>query len=218
MCRAFAAGSCRSTHTSPTRRRAPVSILEMEDQNFSTEKGKENELEPLFCFAISAKRYALFNLDGMERRSSGRLRRMALDIMPRRTETRRKPATTETAASGFGKRTFGSRSSSAALSDKPREVDYAFRREMMKPARSRYGATRPAVLDWFKRYNEGRPYAEQVKPFNFLLDLLRPPPRGHCDRRPDARMDPKLEAMRPVAPYEKDIEKALAPRLRPQFG
>ena len=42
---------------------ALVSILEMEDENFSTEKGRKSEFEPLFCFAISAKRYALFNLD-----------------------------------------------------------------------------------------------------------------------------------------------------------
>jgi hypothetical protein len=44
--------------------KAPVSILEIENQNFSTEKEKKRDLEPLFCFAISAKRYALFNLDG----------------------------------------------------------------------------------------------------------------------------------------------------------
>jgi hypothetical protein len=35
---------------------------------------------------------------------------------------------------------------SAARSEKPATVDYAFRGEMSKPARSRYGATRPAVL------------------------------------------------------------------------
>ena len=43
---------------------------------------------------------------------------------------------------------------------------------MLKPAHSRYSATRPAVLDWFKRYNESRTYAEQVKPFNFLLTFF----------------------------------------------
>ena len=45
----------------------PVSILEMEGENYSTEEDKEVEFEPLFCFAISAKRYALFNLDAKGR-------------------------------------------------------------------------------------------------------------------------------------------------------
>ena len=31
---------------------------------------------------------------------------------------------------------------SAALGDRPREVDYAFRREMLRPAHSRYGSNR----------------------------------------------------------------------------
>lgn len=43
----------------PDPKKGVVSILEMEKQNYV--RGKA--LEPLFCFAISAKRYALFNLD-----------------------------------------------------------------------------------------------------------------------------------------------------------
>ena len=42
----------------PDPKKGVVSIFEMEDQNFV--KGR---FEPLFCFAVSAKRYALFNLD-----------------------------------------------------------------------------------------------------------------------------------------------------------
>jgi hypothetical protein len=70
---------------------------------------------------------------------------------------------------------------SAALGDRPREVDYTFRSEMLRPAHSRYGSTRPAVLNWFKRYNEGRPY-EAVQ---FPADLLHSPPGGHRVRRRD---------------------------------
>jgi hypothetical protein len=80
---------------------------------------------------------------------------------------------------------------------------------MMKPARSRYGATRPAVLGWFKRYNEGRPYAEQVKPFNFLLTFFARRQEDLTTQDSTHQWDPKLEDMRPVAPYEKDIDKAL---------
>ena len=80
---------------------------------------------------------------------------------------------------------------------------------MLKPARSRYSATRPAVLDWFKRYNEGRPYAEQVKPFNFLLTFFARRQEDLTTEDPTHEWDPKLEDMRPVAPYEKDVDKAL---------
>src|SRR5208337_3199675 len=97
----------------------------------------------------------------------------------------------------------------AALGDKPRQVDYDFRPEMLRPARSRYSATRPAVLDWFKRYNEGRPYAEQVKPFNFLLTYFARRQEDVATEDPTHEWDPKLEKMRPVAPFEKDSEKAL---------
>ena len=92
--------------------------------------------------------------------------------MPRLMETRTKAATSEDSGVRLWEEDVWKQIISAALGNTPREVDYAFRREMLKPARSRYGATRPAVLDWFKRYNEGRPYAEQVKPFNFLLTFF----------------------------------------------
>jgi hypothetical protein len=188
--------------------KAPVSILEIEDQNFSAEKEKKKELEPLFCFAISAKRYALFNLDGS------------------------KPIIRKASAHGLGhfgapygeeEEARGDRDSgvrrweedvwkqiiSAALSESPGEVNYAFRREMQLPARSRYGATRPAVLNWFRRFNEGRSYAEQVKPFNFLLTFFARRQEDVAAEDPLHDFDPQLGEIRPVAPFEKDNEKAL---------
>ena len=93
-------------------KKGAVSILEMEDENFC----EGNELEPLFCFAISAKRYALFNLDrnGKPDDPQGFGARPGT-LSPRRTETKKKPAANATAASGLGKRTFGSRSSRRRL-------------------------------------------------------------------------------------------------------
>jgi len=38
-------------------------------------------------------------------------------------------------------------------------------------ARIRFGATTPALLDWFTEFNAGKPYEETVKPFNFMLSL-----------------------------------------------
>ena len=80
---------------------------------------------------------------------------------------------------------------------------------MLKPARSRYSATRPAVLNWFRRYNEGRAYPEQVKPFNFLLTFFPRRQEDVTTEDPSHEWDPKFEQMRPVAPYESDTDKAL---------
>lgn len=82
------------------------------------------------------------------------------------------------------------------------------RRRLRLPSRdveacaSRYGATGPAVI------NEGRPYAEQVKPFNFLLTFFERHQEDLAAKDPTHEWDPKLEGVRPVAPYEKDSEEA----------
>ena len=39
------------------------------------------------------------------------------------------------------------------------------------PVASRYAATTPALLDWFKTHNRGKPYERRVRPFGFLLSL-----------------------------------------------
>jgi hypothetical protein len=65
------------------------------------------------------------------------------------------------------------------------------------------------VLNWFKRYNERRPYAEQVKPFNFLLTFFARRQEDLSAEDPMYEFDPTLDEIRPVAPFEKDSEKAL---------
>jgi hypothetical protein len=44
---------------------APDTLLKIEDCNYSLTDGES--IEPLFCHAVSSKRYALFNLDGQNR-------------------------------------------------------------------------------------------------------------------------------------------------------
>jgi hypothetical protein len=186
-----------------------VSILEIEDQNFSTEKGKEKELEPLFCFAISAKRYALFNLNSdrspvIRKASAHGLGHYAAPYGEEEEARDDRDSGVRLWEEDVWKQIV-----SAALSDSPGKVEYAFRREMQLPARSRYSATRPAVLNWFKRYNERRPYAEQVKPFNFLLTFFARRQEDLSAEDPMYEFDPTLDEIRPVAPFEKDSEKAL---------
>jgi hypothetical protein len=193
----------------PDPKKGPLSILEMEDQNFSEEKGKEKEFEPLFCFAISAKRYALFNRDTEGRPIIRKASAHSLGHYAAPYGGEEESRDDRNSGVRLWEEDVWKKIVSAALGDKPREVDYAFRREMLRPAHSRYGATRPGVLDWFKRYNEGRSYDEQVKPFNFLLTFFPRRQEDMATEDPAYGFDPKLDDIRPVAPYEKDSEKAL---------
>jgi hypothetical protein len=191
------------------RKKGQVSILEMEKQNFSTENGREKELEPLSCFAISAKRYALFNLDPHGKPVIRKASAHGVGHYASPYGDEEESRDDRNSGVRLWEEDVWKRIITAALGDKPREVDYAFRREMLRPARSRYGATRPAVLDWFKRYNEGRPYPEQVKPFNFLLTFFSRRREDLAVDDPTHDFDPRLDEIRPVAPFEKDSEKAL---------
>jgi hypothetical protein len=182
-----------------------VSIFEMQKENFS--KGK---LEPLFCFAISAKRYALFNLDTQ---GNPVIRRASAHGLGHYT-----------APYGNGDENRAERGSGvrpweedvwkaiivAAVSDYPKQVDYAYRPEMNEPARSQYSATRPAVLNWFRRFNEGRPYSEQVKPFNFMLSFYARRQEDLVTADAERVWDETLKDLRPVAPYTRDLAKAPA--------
>jgi hypothetical protein len=193
----------------PDPKKGAVSILEMEKENFSKEKGKKKKLEPLYCFAISAKRYALFNRDGdgkpiIRKASAHGLGHFSVPYGQEEASRDERGSGVRLWEEDVWKQII-----SAALGDRPREVDYAFRSEMLRPAHSRYGSTRPAVLNWFKRYNEGRPYGEQVKPFNFLLTFFTRRQEDIASEDPTHAFDPKLDDVRPVAPYEKDTEKAL---------
>jgi hypothetical protein len=193
----------------PDPKKGAVSILEMEKQNFSKAKGKEKRLEPLYCFAISAKRYALFNLGGQNEPIIRKASAHGLGHFAAPYGDEEEARDDRDSGVRRWEQDVWKQIVSAALSERPVEVNYAFRREMQSPARSRYGGTRPAVLNWFKRFNEGRSYAEQVKPFNFLLTFF---PRRQEDiavEDPTHDFDPHLGELRPVAPFEKDNEKAL---------
>jgi hypothetical protein len=192
-----------------------VSILEVQKQNYSRSSGKA--LEPLFCFAISAKRYALFNLDGhgepVIRKASAH--GLGHYVAPYGDEEE------DRSESGTGVRHWEEdvwkAIITAALGDAPRQVDYGYRPKMGEPARSKYRASRPAVLDWFKLFNEGRPYAEQVKPFNFMLSFYALRQEDLVVSDPGRIWDPKFAELRPVAPYSRDLNEAL-PRIFDRNG
>lgn len=57
----------------------------------------------------------------------------------------------------------------AALEGHPDQVDLSYHPNLDSPAASRYGATTPGLLAWFRNHNENKPYCDQVRPNNFLL-------------------------------------------------
>jgi hypothetical protein len=71
---------------------------------------------------------------------------------------------------------------------------------------TQYAATTPNVLHWFDRYNEGKAYREQVRPFGFLSAFqARRSTRQRFvspDDRPESSESPDAPAV--VAPYHKD--------------
>ena len=198
----------------------PGSILKIEDINDGKD---ENSLKPLYCLAISAKRYALFNLD-----KSGRpiLRKASAHGLGHLME----PYSENEALPELPKPQFPLYEISvkrwqhdlwvkiieAALNGHPDQVAYNWHPALQKPALSRYSATSPALLAWMKHYNTDKSYQLQVRPFGFLVspmartglfaamlkpELVDPHKRG----RPKKVSEPK-----PIAPFDSDPGKAVA--------
>jgi hypothetical protein len=192
----------------------PGSILKIESENFGLET---SEPEPLYCWAVSSKRYALFNLahDG-----SPILRKVSAHGLghlwpPYRADN---PPADIPAPDAKVMRSGVERWHCdlwfeivrAGLGAKPDMPRLDFHPAMNAPAVCRYGATAPDLLRWFDGHNADRSYRDQVKPFGFLLSLrarkdwqsseavLLQPRRG----RP-----PKVELPKPVALFDRDMTK-----------
>lgn len=188
----------------------PGSILKIEDVNFGA---WGSTLQPLYAYAISAKRYALFNLDAegypiirkFSAHGLGHLVDPYLDWSP--AEGIPKPIGDVRKLGG--KRwmyDFWYHILIAGLSGKPSGVRRDYHPALKKPAVMRYSASSPPLLRWMKHFNEGKPYAAQVKPFNFLIapiagDALCEAILGDepCRGRPKTGRKPK-----PIAPYDRD--------------
>lgn len=198
------------------------SILKIEDVNFGIGGG---EIRPLYCWAISAKRYCLFNVDEDEKSVLRKASAHGLGHL-------RAPYGRDNPASGIPApqvelgpmklelwhHDLWWQIVSAALAGAPDRIDLTYHPALDASAVSRYAATTPDLLRWFKGYNASRSYAEQVKPFGFLLSLTANPvepvevigrKRG---RRPAARF------AKPIAPFDGDIAKASAAAFDRETG
>lgn len=203
----------------------PGSILKIESENASLATG---DPEPLYCWAVSSKRYALFNLasDGtpilrkVSAHGLGHLRPpygatgAPEDI----------PAPPDSVVRSGVERwhcDLWFQIVSAALAGRPDRPTLNYHPAMKAPAISRYGATAPELLRWFDGFNANRPYCEQVKPFGFLLSLqAKRHWAGTETIMPQSRRGrpPKLRPPKPVAPFDTDPAKIAATAFDRESG
>lgn len=170
------------------------SILKVEDDNFGSEAREQRQL---WCYAISAKRYALFL-----REPNGEptlLRKGANNGDDRWSEHGLGHLLNPTDPQSDDREWIA-----AAWLQLVRKAlglpttDLSFQN---LPAVSRTAVTSPWVMRAFERMNHGKPYAKQVKPFNFLLSA-HVQPLGH-----PVGADP--ERFHLVAPFELNPKKWL---------
>ena len=202
----------------PYEKKGP--IFKIEDANFRLESDDENpQLEPLYSYCISAKRYALFNVGtGGEiiiRKASAH--GLGQYLRPYEAED----APSSIPAPSIALTDIGVdrwhydlwyKIIQAALDGHPDQVDLPYHDALKQPAVSRYGATTPALLKWFAAFNRGREYPDQVKPFNFLSAFNARPQFELSDAaqwaRPKRGRPRKLLDAKPIAAFNRNIREA----------
>jgi hypothetical protein len=158
-------------------------LLKIEDANHRIADGKlTGKLEPLVCFAVSAKRYVLFNLtedgDIRIRKASAHGLGHLLDPYGEKDAPAEIPAPcTKLSIIGVDRWQYDLwyKIIRAALDGHPDQVDLGYHAALGQPAASRYAATTPQLLRWFKTFNQNREPRDQVWPFNFLLAFQASP-------------------------------------------
>jgi hypothetical protein len=183
------------------------SILQLEKVNFPPgEDGALAALDPPLCFAVSAKRYVLFNRkDGQPiiRKASGHGLGHLLapyDEPPAYRRERIKRVGVPLWQEDLWKEVIR-----AAESETPDQTRFLAMKGFDAPAASPYAATTPELLRWFKSYNERQRPGERVFPFGFLLSLQAKSRPQMAKDEPEALSNElwRRRAPRPAAPYFK---------------
>jgi hypothetical protein len=208
------------------RAAVPDSVLKIEDDNPDPVTRKQRQL---YCVAISAKRYALFLLD---ENSEPVLLRGSCPFCGRKNKPSaaeclgcNKPIHLNNEEDRWSEHGLGHLLNPSDPDDEDREwiarvwmniVRKALRLPTRKarfehlPAIGRVTISSPSVMRPFARFNKGKRYVDQIKPFNFLLsshvNQLGHPPGA----------DP--EHFHLIAPYESNPKRWLAMPWTEQYS
>jgi hypothetical protein len=190
-----------------------LSILKLESMNFEIGDNSK-KLIPLYFLGISSKRNALFNLGdngeiiirkasahGLGHLMAPYIENDAPDSIPA-PMVPLKELRVERWQYDLWHQIIR-----AALDNHPDQVDLNYHPALNMPAASRYAATKPGLLNWFKTHNLNRAYSGQVRPFGFMtafharLKALQ----SVIDRKSNLEFS---EQPKPIAAYDKDIARA----------
>lgn len=198
-----------------------VPLFKIEDENKRPVVGQTSEiLEPLFCYAISAKRYALFNLDRQGKPIIRKASRHGLGhLLPPYQDNSVPdgfpPPATELEDLRRWQHDLWYRIVGAVLADRDGSTNPAAHVAFDRPVASPYHATTPVIWGWFDIYNHAHPAEKEVRPFNFLLALQMHPMAAQPSDEEDAaktrnrnRRLRSTQKAKPVAPYDPDPLKA----------
>jgi transcriptional regulator with XRE-family HTH domain len=149
------------------------SILQLEDVNFPEDRPGDLEvLDPPYCLAVSAKRYALFNCrEGLLviRKASGH--GLGHLLAPYDETPAERRARIERIGVPLWQEDLWKEIIRAAETDTPDQTKFMDMPGFDAPAASQYAATTPELLAWFEGYNDCHPEGEKIFPFGFLLSL-----------------------------------------------
>jgi hypothetical protein len=184
---------------------ANESILELEDENYADPKTRKRRRQ-LYCYAISAKRYVLYNQEpGTRPTVRGHTAVDDETDSPDHDE----PALRKPSEHGLGQLLHPVDPDDESRDWIAETWEHIIRRHLGlpapepdwldRPAVARTAITSPRLRRQFRALNRGKNYDEQIKPFNFLLvafvDILERP--ADEDR------------IVLIAPYESDRERWL---------
>jgi hypothetical protein len=195
------------------------SIFKIEDANYQIAGDSVGgTLEPLFCYCISSKRYVLFNVGPcgeviIRKASAHGLGHYLAPYEPEDAPQSIPAPSVALDKIGVDRWHYDLWHTviTAALAGHSDQVDLSYHPGLSEPAVSRYGATTPKLLGWFKQLNGGREYRDQVKPFNFLIAFQG---RRHLTETDGGPWTPKrgrprkVSPIRPVAPFSRNISEA----------
>lgn len=190
-------------------------LLKLEDENYRIRDGKLiPEVAPLYFFGISAKRYALFNID-----ENGRIaiRKASGHGLGHLIAPYREPDATKSILapilplSKIGvdrwQHDIWHQIIRAALDGHPNQINLDYHPALNLPAASRYAATTPPLQKWFKQFNLPRHYLDQVRPFGFMM-AFQAWPTAILNAGKVSISEKRASAPKPIAPFDAEIERA----------